>query len=60
MGVENAEVDYVDATTGRVLYTLPFYEPGLDGPIPFMSGGVGRPLARSAAPISAPWAAKTM
>ena len=26
----NAEVDYVDARTGEVLATLPFYDPGLD------------------------------
>ena len=26
----NAEVDYVNARTGEVLATLPFYDPGLD------------------------------
>lgn len=28
--IDNAEVDYVDAETGAVLFTVPFYDPGLD------------------------------
>lgn len=38
---DNAEVDYVDAATGAVLYTLPFHDPSW----PQMSYGCGRPLA---------------
>lgn len=30
MPLLNAEVDYIDANTGALIVTLPFYDPGLD------------------------------
>ena len=55
----NAEVDYVDAGTGRVVRTLAFYDPGLDPDSwlaqeqksrgiwrgPHLAYGCGRPIA---------------
>lgn len=41
----NAEVDYVCWKTGRVLYTLPFFDPGLPKALTF---SCGRPLPRGA------------
>ena len=38
----NAEVDYVDARTGAVLFTLKFYDFGI--PLGFLAYGCGRRL----------------